>query len=62
MAHSEDVLVEVYYEVENSRMRVEFDNQLNKMSRQDKHKFKNVCERWEYALYRIKGGESLDKY
>jgi hypothetical protein len=62
MAHSEDVLVEVYYEVENSGMRVEFDNQLNKMSCQDKHKFKNVNERWEYALYRIKGGESLDKY
>ena len=62
MAHSEDVLVEVYHEVENSGLRIEFDNQLNKMLCQDKHKFKNVNERWEYALYRIKGGESLDKY
>ena len=62
MAHSEDVLVEVYHEVENSGMRVEFDNQLNKMLRQDKHRFKNVGERWEYALYRIKGGKPLDKY
>ena len=26
-----------------------------------KHKFKTVCEKWEYALYRIKGGKSLDK-
>jgi plasmid replication initiation protein len=62
MAHSEDVLVEVYHEVENSGMRVEFDNQLNKMLRQDKHRFKNAAERWEYALYRIKGGKTLDKY
>jgi hypothetical protein len=62
MAHSEDVLVEVYHEVEKSGMRVEFDNQLNKMLSQDKHRFKNVGERWEYALYRIKGGKILDKY
>ena len=62
MAHSEDILVEVYHEVENLGIRVEFDNQINKMLCQDKHKFKTVCEKWEYALYRIKGGKSLDKY
>ena len=62
MAHSEDILHEVYEEVENKGMRLEFDNQLNKMLCQDKHRFKNVCEKWEYALYRIKGGKPLDKY
>ncbi len=62
MAHSEDILVEVYHEVENLGIRVEFDNQINKMLCQDKHRFKNVSEKWEYALYRIKGGKSLDKY
>lgn len=62
MAHSEDLLVEIYYEIENLGMRVEFDNQVNKMLCQEKHKFKNINERWEYALYRIKGGKSLDKY
>ena len=62
MAHSEDSLVEIYHEVENSGMRIEFDNQINKMLCQEKHRFKNINERWDYALYRIKGGESLDKY
>ena len=62
MAHSEDILVEVYHEVEDSGMRVEFDNQLNKMLDQEKHKFKTICEKWEYALYRIKGGSPKDKY
>ena len=62
MAYSEDFLVEIYHEVEDSGMRVEFDNQINKMLCQEKHKFKNISERWEYALYRIKGGPPKDKY
>ncbi len=62
MAHSEDVLYEVYNEVENKGMREVFDKQLDKMKGQNKHKFKTVCEKWEYALYRIKGGKPLNKY
>ena len=62
MAHSEDILQEVYEEVQNNGMREDFDEQINKMGHQEKHKFKTVCEKWEYALYRIKGGKSLDKY
>ena len=62
MAHSEDILFEVYNEVEDSGMRIEFDDQINKMLCQDKHRFKSICERWEYALYRIKGGPPKDRY
>ena len=56
MAHSEDILNEVYEEVQNNGMREDFDEQINKMRHQEKHKFKTVSEKWEYALYRIKGG------
>ena len=62
MAYSEDILHEVYEEVRNNGMKEAFDKQINKMGHQEKHRFKNVCEKWEYALYRIKGGKSLDKY
>jgi len=55
---TEDRLMEVYYEVENSGLRTKFDKQVKKMKHQDKHKYKTIAERWEYALYRIKGGES----
>ena len=30
------------------------DKQLKKMLTQDKHKWKTICEKWEYALKRIK--------
>ena len=32
------------------------------MQSQDKHKNKTVVEKWEYALYRIRGGNSKDRY
>lgn len=54
---SEDTLFEVYYEVQKSGLREDFDKQIKKMSEQDKHRYKTIAEKWEYALYRIKGGE-----
>ena len=54
---TEDRLMEVYYEVESSGLRNKFDKQVKKMQHQDKHKYKTIAEKWEYALYRIKGGE-----
>ena len=61
MSYTEDTMHEVYNEVESGGLRGEFDKQVSRMKGQDKHKFKTVCEKWEYALYRIKGGKSLDK-
>mgnify|MGYP003625481197 CR=1 FL=1 len=62
MSYSEDVLNEVFEEVRELGIRIEFDLQLAKMKLQDKHKFKRSYEKWEYALYRVKGGPSQGKY
>ena len=62
MPNSEDSLHEVYYEVENNGLREDFDKQIKRMRNQPKHKYKSASERWDYALYRIKGGKPLDKY
>lgn len=58
MGHYEDAIVEVYYEVEERDLRKEFEDQLKKMRSQEKHRNKSMKERYEYALYRIKGGVS----
>ena len=59
---TEDTLFEIYYEVKDKNLKDKFDIQCKKMESQDKHKYKTIAERWEYALYRIKGGLSKDKY
>jgi len=58
----EDTLYEVYYEVQKEGLSKKFDKQVKKMQTQDKHKYKTIAERWEYVLYRIKGGVSKEKY
>ena len=50
----EDTMFEIHTEVTKSGLWVEFNKQLKKMGTQPKHKYKEVCERWEYALKRIK--------
>ena len=49
----EDTLWFIYEEVEKKGLRRKFDKQLKKMDTQEKHKHKEVCELWEYALKRI---------
>lgn len=56
--NSEDIVMEIYREVESKGLREEFRAQLNKMSKQSKHAHKTAPEKWEYALQKIK---SLDK-
>ena len=51
---SEDTMWFIYKEVEKNGLRRKFDKQLKKMETQEKHKYKEVCELWEYALKRIK--------
>lgn len=60
--NTEDTLLNIYHEVEDKNLRDQFDTQCKKMESQDKHKYKTIAEKWEYALYRIKGGLSKDKY
>ena len=54
-SQTEDTMYEIHTEVTQSGLRKKFDKQLKKMLSQDKHKWKTVCEKWEYALRRIKG-------
>ena len=53
-SQTEDTLYAIHTEITQSGLRDKFDKQLKKMSTQSKHKWKTVCERWEYALNRIK--------
>jgi len=60
-SNQEETLINIHTEVTQSNLWPEFNAQLEKMSSQPKHKFKNAAEKWEYALYRVKGGSS-EKY
>tara|TARA_R100001377_G_scaffold69045_1_gene44323 strand:+ start:154 stop:324 length:171 start_codon:yes stop_codon:yes gene_type:complete len=51
---TEDTMYAIYEEIEKCGLRKKFDKQIIKMKGQDKHKWKTVCERQEYALKRIK--------
>jgi len=62
MGYYEDAINDVYYIVEKEGLRVLFDKQIIKMKDQPKNKYKSVKEKYEYALYRIKGGKSKEKY
>tara|TARA_R110001592_G_scaffold129132_1_gene341441 strand:+ start:761 stop:949 length:189 start_codon:yes stop_codon:yes gene_type:complete len=62
MSHYEDSLYEIYQTIKDEGLKKKFDQQTKKMESQNKHKYKNVLERWEYALYRVKGGPSKDSY
>ena len=50
---SEDTMYRIYHEVREKKLQRKFDKQLKKMNTQEKHKHKEVCELWEYALKRI---------
>ena len=49
----EDTLWFIHEEVEKKGLRRKFDKQVKKMETQEKHKYKEVHEVWEYALKRI---------
>ena len=51
---TEDTMYAIHTELTESGLWDKFNKQLKKMSTQEKHKYKDVCERWEYALKRIK--------
>ena len=52
----EDIMYEIHQKVHsNNTLKTKFYKQLNKMETQEKHRFKNPCERWEYALKKVEG-------
>jgi len=52
--YEEDTMYEIHQEISQNGLQEKFDAQLKKMRSQDKHKWKTMCEKWEYALNRIK--------
>ena len=52
--HTEDTMYEIHTALTESKLWNKFNIQLKRMSTQKKHKYKDVCEKWEYALRKIK--------
>lgn len=50
---SEDIMYRIYRELETNGLRRKFDKQIKKMGTQEKHKFKEVSELWEYAFNKV---------
>ena len=53
MSAYEDTLMEVYLEVDKRGIKDKFEKQCKKMDSQEKHKYKTIAEKREYALNRI---------
>ena len=51
---TEDTLFEVYTKVSEEGIRKEFDQQLSKMDKQDKHRWMTIGDRYEYAYSKVK--------
>jgi len=51
---TEDTMYYIHTEVERLGLRKQFNIQVKKMEKQPKHKWKTVCECWEYAFNKIK--------
>ena len=53
MGHWEDFWYETHQSLEKKGLKKEFDAQLDKMRYQDKHRYKDTRDRWEYALSKV---------
>lgn len=59
MGQYEDEFYEIYHDVREKGLTDQFYAQLEKMSLQDKHKFKSPKESWIYAYQRIQNSLEL---
>ena len=50
----EDFWWDTYNEIERLGLRKKFDKQVEKMQHQEKHKYKDTRQIWEYALNKIR--------
>ncbi len=53
MGHYEDLFWEITESLETKGLRDEFDAQLQKMNYQDKHRSKDIRDRWQYAYNKV---------
>lgn len=52
--NQEDTMYEIHTQLEKLKLNSKFDKQLKKMATQEKHKWKDLCEKWEYAFNKVK--------
>ena len=62
MSQIEDSLFDIYNTIIKEKLLPEFNKQTKKMEKQNNHQYKSTLEKWEYALYRIRGGKSKNSY
>jgi|TARA_B100001778_G_scaffold304896_1_gene283181 hypothetical protein len=53
MGTYEDLFYDITESIDSKGLRKEFDAQLDKMRRQDKHKYKDTRDRWSYAYDKV---------
>ncbi len=54
MGHWEDFWWEISAKIKKHRLQKKFDAQLEKMKYQDKHKYKDTRDLWEYAYKKVR--------
>ena len=53
-SNQEDTMYEIRTELDKLNLHKEFHAQLKKMYSQEKHNWKDLCEKWEYAFNKVK--------
>ncbi len=53
MGHYEDLWYDITESINNKDLKKEFDAQLKKMNSQDKHRYKDVRDKWTYAHEKV---------
>ena len=53
MGHWEDIFWEITESINKKGLKKEFDAQLEKMSHQDKHRYKETRDKWQYAYEKV---------
>jgi len=61
MGHWEDFWWEITESLNQKGLRKEFDAQLEKMSMQDKHRFKDTRDKWQYAYNKVTKTKKINK-
>ena len=49
MGHYEDLWYEITESINSKGLKKQFDKQLRKMDQQDKHRYKETRDKWQYA-------------
>ena len=57
----EDLYWDINKEIGVLGLKKEFDKQLKKMANQDKHKYKDIRDRWNYAKNKVIDNNSKEK-